>query len=157
MIVVSDTTPLNYLVLIDAIDILPKLFGRIAIPASVIVELSHARTPFKVRQWVNDLPEWAIVQTVLKVDETISLGRGEQEAISLAGVLKADLMLIDDQKARKLAKARGLEAAGTLGVLEAASKKGLIDLKEAFVRLQATTFQVDHKLLESILARQSSG
>ena len=135
MIVVSDTTPLNYLILIDLIDILPALFERITIPGGVISELCHSQTPLKVRQWVENLPEWAIVQTVHQIDETISLGRGEQEAISFAGVLKADLLLIDDLKARKLAKAREMEVAGTLSVLEVASKKGLIDLEGAFERL----------------------
>ena len=40
--VVADTGPLHYLVLIDAIDILPKLFGRVLIPEIVAVELSHS-------------------------------------------------------------------------------------------------------------------
>jgi len=32
MTVVADTSPLNYLVLIDAIDVLPQLFGRVLTP-----------------------------------------------------------------------------------------------------------------------------
>ena len=32
MIVVADTSPLNYLVLIDEIDLLPAIFGRVLLP-----------------------------------------------------------------------------------------------------------------------------
>jgi predicted nucleic acid-binding protein len=45
MIVVSDTTPLNYLILIGAAHVLPELFGRVYAPTAVIKELSHARSP----------------------------------------------------------------------------------------------------------------
>ncbi len=44
MIVVSDTSPLNYLVLIGAIDVLPKLFGEVYAPPAVIQEFQHPRT-----------------------------------------------------------------------------------------------------------------
>ena len=43
--VVADTGPLNYLVQINAVDLLPKLFGRIIVPAAVHDELRHPRTP----------------------------------------------------------------------------------------------------------------
>ena len=41
MIVVADTTPLNYLVLIDQVDLLPRLFGGILIPPAVQVPISR--------------------------------------------------------------------------------------------------------------------
>lgn len=49
MIVVSDTSPLNYLVLIYEIEVLPKLFEQVYIPPSVIVELTRLKTPDPVR------------------------------------------------------------------------------------------------------------
>ena len=45
MIVVSDTSPLNYLVLVDADRFLPDLFGQVAAPPAVLAEMQHARTP----------------------------------------------------------------------------------------------------------------
>jgi predicted nucleic acid-binding protein len=58
MIVVSDASPLNYLVLIDAVDILPALFGRVLTPPAVWCELHRDRTPEAVRQWASQPPPW---------------------------------------------------------------------------------------------------
>ena len=49
MIVVADTSPLNYLIQVDCDDLLPKLFGHILVPAGVMQELSHANAPAAVR------------------------------------------------------------------------------------------------------------
>lgn len=42
MIVVADTSPINYLVLIEQIGILPKMYGRVVIPHTVREELVRA-------------------------------------------------------------------------------------------------------------------
>ena len=47
MIIVSDTSPLNYLILTDYQDVLPTLFGQVIIPQAVLNELQHAKTPEK--------------------------------------------------------------------------------------------------------------
>ena len=49
MIVVSDTTPLNYLILIDSVHVLPMLFGSVYAPSAVLRELLHPKTPDAVR------------------------------------------------------------------------------------------------------------
>ena len=56
MIVVSDTTPLNYLILVDSVHVLPALFGRVYAPSAVITELSHRKTPEAVRNWAASPP-----------------------------------------------------------------------------------------------------
>jgi len=58
MIVVADTSPLNYLLLIDAIHILPALYGEIIVPTEVHEELQHPRAPAVVREWAINPPEW---------------------------------------------------------------------------------------------------
>ena len=58
MIVVSDTTPLNYLVLVSKQDILPLLFGRVIVPEAVMRELQAATAPPEVRQWLSSRPAW---------------------------------------------------------------------------------------------------
>jgi predicted nucleic acid-binding protein len=58
MIVVSDTTPLHYLVLIDQVHLLPALFGQVVTTPEVVDEMDQLETPEKVRQWVSKLPEW---------------------------------------------------------------------------------------------------
>ena len=56
MIVIADTTPLNYLVLIDQSHLLPQLYGRVLIPQAVYDELQQERTPAPVRAWVANRP-----------------------------------------------------------------------------------------------------
>jgi predicted nucleic acid-binding protein len=51
-LVVADTGPLNYLVLIEAIDVLPRLFEQILVPAAVYDELAHADAPAPVRAFI---------------------------------------------------------------------------------------------------------
>jgi hypothetical protein len=58
MIVVADTTPLHYLILIQLDDLLPRLFGRVLIPPAVLAELQHPETPDPVRQWFAQPPAW---------------------------------------------------------------------------------------------------
>jgi len=58
MIVVADATPLRYLILIEAVDILPVLYERILIPRMVADELKRPRTPLVVRQWMAAPPAW---------------------------------------------------------------------------------------------------
>ena len=71
MIVVSDTTPLNYLILIEATEVLPALFGRVYAPTAVMEELSHPRGPQPVRAWASSPPEWLAVREATQVDEAL--------------------------------------------------------------------------------------
>ena len=58
MLVVADTSPLNYLVWIESVDILRQLYGQVVIPAEVRDELLAADAPMVVRSWANVLPDW---------------------------------------------------------------------------------------------------
>ena len=62
--VVADTSPLNYLVLIGSIDVLPELYERVLVPFEVIEELSAADAPAEVAVWVRSRPAWLEVQVV---------------------------------------------------------------------------------------------
>ena len=102
MIVVSDTTPLNYLVLVSKQDILPLLFGRVIVPEAVMRELQAAAAPPEVRQWLSSRPAWLETkQAATPPDTTLShLDEGEREAIQLAKELEADLLIIDERTRR---------------------------------------------------------
>ena len=63
-VVIADTGPIYYLVLIDRAEILPALFTRLIIPSVVMAELTHAETPAKVREWVGRAPGWLEVHDV---------------------------------------------------------------------------------------------
>jgi predicted nucleic acid-binding protein len=84
MIVISNTTPLNYLILTESVHVLPAIFGRVYAPSLVIKELSHPRSPEAVRAWASSPPEWLIVQDPTHIDASLKLGAGETAAISLA-------------------------------------------------------------------------
>lgn len=58
MLVVSDASPLRYLILAGAADALPKLFARVVAPPEVIAELSRTKTPDAFRSWVSVRPVW---------------------------------------------------------------------------------------------------
>ena len=100
MIVVTDTTPLRYLVFIELVHILPRLFGTVYAPPEVVAELQRSRNPSlePVRLWASSPPEWLVVREPITIDESLvqRLDRGESDAICLAQELKADKLLIDE-------------------------------------------------------------
>lgn len=155
MMVVSDTSPLNYLVLIQAIDVLPRLFDRVVIPPAVLDELRHPNSPADVQRWAAAPPAWLDVQAPSQADPALQLGAGETAAIALALELSADQFLVDDRQARTAAAARGLAVAGTLGVLLAASARSLVDFHQAITRLKQTTFHASPAVWQA-LARLAS-
>lgn len=148
MIVVSDTTPLNYLILTESAHVLPALFGRVYVPTAVLTELSHARSPEAVQAFASSPPEWLTVQDPARTDPASRLGAGETAAIALAEELKADWVLMDERKGSREAQGRGLRVAGTLTILEEAGAKGLLDYEETRDRLvNGTTFYVAEAVL----------
>lgn len=159
MLVVADTSPLHYLVLIQHDTILPALYERVAIPPAVLADLQHFRTPELVRTWAAHRPAWLEVhqpRQALDARQFPRLGPGEREAIALAWELQAPLLLIDDADGRAEAERQALTATRTLGILETAAIHGLIDLPGALTRLQATTFRARPELFQALLARDAA-
>lgn len=156
MIVISDTSPINYLILIDAIDILERLFNRIVIPQAVFNELQHAKTPQQVKDWIANEPSWLEVKHADASLFTPSkrIGDGEREAIALAIELKADAVLIDDRDGTQEARRQSLIAVGTVNLLERAAEKGLLDLPETLDRLSQTSFRFPpSEIIDAMLER----
>lgn len=153
MIVVADTSPINYLVLIDAVGVLPELYENIVVPNAVFEELQAAETPEKVSDFVKNLPAWFVVKeaSVLLDAELSDLDAGEREAITLAEELNADALIIDERAGREEAKKRGIFIIGTLGILNSAAEKGLLDLPAALDRLRQTSFRASEKLIADLL------
>lgn len=102
MIVVADTSPLNYLILLKHPEVLQTLYGQVVIPRAVAGELKSRKSPEAVRRWIQDPPEWLrVLEVVAKRDpELEKLDDGEREAILLAQELRADALILDE-KARK--------------------------------------------------------
>lgn len=157
MIVVADTSPLNYLILIDHVDVVAKLFGSVVIPPAVEKELKRAESPALVRQWLATRPDWLTVRMPKQIEPSIDLDEGELQAIALAAELHADMLLVDEQKGRRLALARGLAVTGTLGVIKLAAVQGLLDQWEALEALRKTNFFIAESLIEKLFGKHPSG
>jgi predicted nucleic acid-binding protein len=85
MIVIADTTPINYLVLIGEQELLPALFYQVILPEAVFRELLATATPQVVRQWLSNHPQWLEIRKVTMAPDTSlsHLDEGEREAIQL--------------------------------------------------------------------------
>jgi predicted nucleic acid-binding protein len=153
MIVISDTSAICYLLLLNEIEVLPKLYGKIIITTIIQQELSHPSSPTPVQNWINNPPKWLEIDYIdVPRDSSLDvLDIGEQTAIILAEDKAADLLIIDDALGRKIALSRGLKITGLLGVLNEAAKGGLLDLPDVINRLQKTTFRASSKLLQLLL------
>jgi predicted nucleic acid-binding protein len=152
-VVIADTSPINYLVLIDEVGILPRLYHRIVIPEEVFTELLDAGAPPEVREWTAAHPDWIEIRKAPRRDASLmDLDAGEGSAIALAELETEVLLLIDDSAGRLEASRRGIPNTGTLGVLRAAAIMHLIDLPLVLDRLLATNFRVSKTLLGDLLA-----
>lgn len=158
MIVIADTSPLNYLILIGQAELLPRLFGEVLIPQMVLDELGGTGAPAEIIDWLNCIPDWLKVKQV-KPSTTIDLSHldpGERDAILLAIELSADLVLLDDRQARIAAKKLGLPITGTVGILDKAARAKLIDTNEVVEKLRETDFYIAEELLQDLLHERSN-
>jgi predicted nucleic acid-binding protein len=156
MIVVADTSPINYLVSINQIAVLTNLYGTVIIPQAVRDELSRDRAPEIVQRWIASPPGWLEVRrpTMEPDAELIAaeLDAGEFDAILLAQELGASELILDDMDGRKEAERRHIHFVGTIGILQAAAKRKLLNLKNALTSLRATNFYIAQELIDRLLA-----
>ena len=153
MIVVADSSPLHYLLLLDHIDLLHRFYRQVAVPDAVARELSSGSAPPVVREWIAQPPSWVDVVPVAPDAihaVTDDLDAGERAAIALATALGADLLLIDEAAGRSEARRRHLRVTGTLGVLRVGAEQGLVNVPEMIARLRTTSFYVDDALLNAV-------
>jgi predicted nucleic acid-binding protein len=113
-----------------------------------------------VQAWASPLPSWIEVKQVPDTPDDAalqSLGEGERAAIVLALSIQADLVLIDERKGTRAAIAKGLDATGTLGILQRGARRGLLNLAEAFDRLKQTNFRYQQEIMDKLLDQESKG
>ena len=159
MIVVSDSSPLIALARIRRLNLLASLFERVLIPTEVHHEVTVAGRGLPGAEEVHNAG-WIEVRAPRgPVDPSLQracegLGDGERGAIFLAKSLTADLTLLDEWRARRIAQQTGLGVLGCLGVLEAGFRHGLVpDLRAAYVDLLRQGIRFDLKLLQDSLTR----
>ncbi len=104
-------------------------------------------------------PAWLEMREAAANDDPhlMGLDPGERSAIALGIALKADLILIDERRGARVALHKGFETTGTLGILDLAARKGLIDLGHAIGRLKSTNFRYRQGIIDALLARHTPG
>ena len=155
MIVIADTSPLQYAVEIDAANALIKLYGRIVVPLAVSSEMRHRGAPSLLRRWIEENPDWIEVRSVQVPDDPrlAVLDPGEREAIALAQQTPGSLLIIDDGAGRAEARRRGIRITGLLGVIRDAGLRGLLDFDAALRKLRDTDFRLAIEV-EALVRRQ---
>ncbi len=120
MIVVSNTSPFMNLAVIKQLDIIRQIYGKVIIPdavshelASVVPEIFNPST-IQSFSWME---KRKVENKLLVKSLKLELDSGESEALALAVELKANLLLIDERRGRKIASRFGLKYIGLLGIL----------------------------------------
>ena len=151
--VVSNTSPLQYLHQAGLIELLPRLYDRVFVPAAVAAEIEEGLArgiPLPDRgalSWVTivDAPAPELLPLVT------DLGPGERSALAVALTRKLTVIL-DDALARRHAAVLGVRCTGTLGVLLRAKREGLLPaVRPVLERLEALQFRLDDGTRASVL------
>jgi len=153
LIIIADSSPLISLAIIDMLELLEYYFDEVYVPYAVYKEVSVYDKPFseKLKQYLeNKVLTVENIHMVSILNERIDLG--EAEAITLAFEKKADLILLDDSKARKTARRNDLSVIGTLGLLLEAKKEGKIGNLKQFIQIFSDNdIRLSEKLIKDIL------
>lgn len=151
MIVVSNTSPLIFLGKIKKLGLLLHLYKKIHIPPMVLEELLREKDG--IAYFEAFMPSFTVEKAGGKILD-LQLHGGETEAINLALSKKAGLILLDDHKARIVAKNMGLNVKGTLGLLFAFLDKKLINKNEFRILLDnliKADFRISIELYNEVL------
>jgi uncharacterized protein len=155
--VVSDASPLIALAKIGQFDLLRMLFTTVIVTSEVYSEVVVTGSGLPGSKETREAP-WIRIQHLKNPSRPVSargrssLGLGELGSIALAKEIKADLILIDDLAARKLARAEVLRVQGTVGILESCFTRGyLVDLRQAYEQLLLQSVFLNREFLDARL------
>lgn len=142
--VIADTTCFIVLSDIDELDLLRRVYSEIITTHTIAEEFGEV------------LPSWVQVRSAIdrirEVELSQQVDKGEASAIALALEMPGSLLILDDMKARRLARSFHLQLTGTLGVLIKAKQIGVIDaIKPALVKIQDSNFHISDELIEEVL------
>jgi predicted nucleic acid-binding protein len=124
-----------------------------ALPTAVQAELSDPLAPLPVQRWIAMPPAWLEIHDTAGLPQVSGLDEGETAAIALAEFLRAHLLLIDERDGFRAALRKGLRVTGTLGVLDRAAERGLIDFRQAIQKLEGTNFRRPEAVLEALFKK----
>lgn len=152
MIVIADSSALVALSVCEALHLLAPLLGDIKVPQAVFDEVNIVNKPEAnvLKQFLADKVT-PVSLASLTIEKNNGLGKGELEAIALCKQEAADLLLIDDARAKKTAYINNVEVMGSLGVLLLAKQRGLIaTIQPLLDKLKDSDIFVSDDLLEHI-------
>lgn len=154
MKVISGTSCIGYLIIIDKLIILKENFSKIITPETVHKEVLQLSSKYNLNKylnspWISSLP---ITNSSLYRELLNQLDEGEAEAIVLSQELNADLLLIDERRGTIMARSLGIKSIGLLGVLLLSKGRQLIpSVKPLLDEMTNTTFRIDKSLYTSVL------
>lgn len=157
MLIISDTTPIISLIKIGKLDILNSMYGDIIIPVAVYNELVSNPLMKNEVETVKKSKFLKVTKVenlfaVKLLQKQLNLGAGESEAIVLSDSLKADLLVIDEKKARGVAENMGIAITGTLGILVDAKRQNrLKELKPLLDNMIINNIRISDKLYNDVL------
>lgn len=157
MIVVSDTSALSNLALVDHLWLLEAIYQTVIIPEVVASELAAASNPT-----ISSMLQLSWIQTQSLTNSQLAdqlqqergLDAGEANAIALALELQADDLLIDERLGRQEARRLGLSIIGILGILLIAKQRNLIPQVQPVMDalINQAGFRVSSQLYQRVLA-----
>ncbi len=157
MIVVTDSTILIGLAKLGKLTLLKETFSNVSIPEEVFKEVVERGKNRPGSELIKESP-W--IETKSVKDKTQvnflmgSLERGEAEVLALARELEADLILLDEGKARKSAIIAGFNVMGLLGLFNLAKNIGLIhEVRPLINELMTKKFRISDKVIEEALRK----
>ena len=153
MIIVSDSSPMTSLAILNKLNILDRIFDEIYIPNAVYEEITQQNKPHSKELKNFDTNRVKQIQNQLAVQLLEkNLDTGESEAIVLAKENSISDILIDEYKGRRIAKAHGLSPIGTIGVLVQAKKKRVIkEVKPELDKLVTNHRRISQELYKKAL------
>src|SRR5262249_18733834 len=134
-----------------------KLFGTIVIPDEVYAEVVVVGAGLSGATEISNAPWIEVRQLRNHADLSAAqvrfgLGAGELSAILLARELDADLVILDDLAARKLAKNEGFKVLGCVSILEASFRQGyLVALRQAYEKMVQRGVHLSRQILDLCL------
>jgi len=153
-ILVTDSSPLISLALIEQLVLLPCLYREILIPPAVWDEVTLQGADLPGAQAVARA-SWLKIQApeALRLEPlSILLDRGEAEVIALAQSIPDSSTPLDDAQARRVAERLGIRRIGTLGILRRAKKAGLItEVKIYIQQLLTKGIYIRSSLVQAVL------
>jgi len=157
VIVISDTSAIVNLAVVGRVEILRQLYGKVLIPQAVRQEIGMA-DPSVLQQtnllnlgWIETV---AITDRVLLAAIRPQLDAGEAEAVALAVQTKADFLLMDERRGRRVATDLGLHVIGLLGILLEAKHRKLLPLVKPTLDdlISRAGFWISKSLYERVLS-----